>query len=148
MNKTGIMKKIYLAGLAASLLIFSGCSKDVLKSYDERIIGTWQITEVNKFGFGGDANDLPFTSGSLSFMRDGSLLYTDAAGSIYKGTWDIRKKTVDDGTVYRSLQITAVNFINQEVRGEYYDDINFTGTNHIKARIFSGLHTYTTHLER
>lgn len=83
-------------------------------------------------------------------MKDGTSTFTNSAGELFKGTWDIQKKRIDNdnGTIYHSLQITAVNFNTQEVLGEYYDDINFTGTDHIKARIFSGTHTYITHLER
>lgn len=145
------MKKIYTSVFVLSILLLAGCSKDFLKSYDDRIIGTWQITDVNKFGIGGSISDLPFREGSFSFMKDGTLTFTDAAGAVFKGTWDIQKKYIDSGddeTVYHSLQITAVNFTTQEVLGQYYDDINFTGTNHIKAKIISGAHTYVTHLER
>lgn len=141
------MTKIYTSFLALSLCIVSGCSKDFLKSYDDRIIGTWQITDVNKFGFGGDIDNLPFRDGSFTFSKDGSMTYTSSTGAVYNGTWDIQKKTIDDN-VYRSLQITAVNFSTQKVLGEYYDDINFTGTDHIRARIISGAHTYVTHLKR
>lgn len=144
------MKKIYTLVFVLSVLLLAACSKDFLKAYDDRIIGTWQITDVDKFGIGGSTNNLPFTNGSFSFMKDGTMTFTSSSGEIFKGTWDIQKKVIndDDGSVYHSLQITAVNFNTQEVLGEYYDDINFTGTDHIKARIFSGAHTYVTHLKR
>jgi hypothetical protein len=144
------MKKIYTSVFVLSFLLLAGCSKDFLKSYDDRIIGTWRITDVNKIGIGGSTSNLPFKDGSFSFMKDGTMTFTSTSGEIFKGTWDIQKKVMndDDGTVYHSLQITAVNFNTQQVLGEYYDDINFTGTNHIKARIISGAHTYVTHLER
>jgi hypothetical protein len=148
-TKTMFMKKIYTSVFVLSFL-FSGCSKDFLKSYDERIIGTWQITDVNKVGIGGSTGNLPFRQGSFSFMNDGTMTFTNASGETFKGRWNIQKKIMNDdnGAVYHSLQITAVNFTTQQVLGEYYDDINFTGTNHIKARVISGSHTYVTHLER
>jgi hypothetical protein len=145
------MRKIYFLSYILLFLLFSGCSKDFLKRYDERIIGTWQIDEVNKIGFGGNINSLPFREGSFRFNADGTLVYTSPSGSVFNGTWDIQKKTVssgDDSNVYHSLQITAVNFTTQQVFGEYYDDINFTGTNHIKARIILDTRTYVTHLRR
>jgi hypothetical protein len=146
------MRKIYTSLAILSLLSFAGCSKDILKPYDDRIIGTWQIDDIDKFGFGGSINDLPFKEGgTLRFNKDGTLLYTTSSGSAFNGTWDIQKKTVnsgDDSEVYRSLQITAVNFNTQQVLGEYYDDINFVGTNHIKARIMLSTRTYVTHLRR
>jgi hypothetical protein len=143
------MKKFYTS-VFVSILLLTGCSKDFLKSYDDRIIGTWQITDVNKFGIGGSTGNLPFRAGSFSFKKDGTMTFTKSSGDVFKGTWDIQKKRINDdnGTVYHSLQITAVNFNTQEVLGEYYDDINFTGTDHIKAKIISGTHTFITHLKR
>jgi hypothetical protein len=34
------------------------------------------------------------------------------------------------------------------VKGEYYDDIDFTRTDRFKARINQGLHTYVTRFDR
>ena len=124
-----------------------GCSKDFLKSYEHRIVGTWTITDVNRVGLGGNTNNLPFKQGTFDFNDGGSMVYTNASGAVYKGSWDIRKKWVDDKHV-QSLQITAVDFANQNVLTEYYDDLNFTGTNHFKANIISGAHTYVTHFRR
>lgn len=145
------MRKIYTSFVILSLVFLFGCSKDFLKSYDDRIIGTWQITDVNKTGFGGNINNLPFREGSFQFNSDGTLIFTTTSGSVLKGTWDIQKKTVssgDNSQVYHSLQITAVDFTAQQVFSQYYDDINFTGTNHIKARIILDTRTYVTHLKR
>jgi hypothetical protein len=142
------MKKIYSTSLLISLLFFSGCSKDILKSYDERIIGDWQITEVNRVGFGGNTDNLPFKEGTFTFKRDGSLTYTNSNGAVYKGSWEIVKKRYDEEDVRRSLQITAVDFTNQNFLSEYYDDMNFTGTNHFKANIIQNFHTYVTHFRR
>ena len=142
------MKKIYSTSLLISLLFFSGCSKDILKSYDERIIGDWQITEVNRVGFGGNTDNLPFKDGTFTFKRDGSLTYTNSTSAVYKGSWEIVKKRYDEEDVRRSLQITAVDFTNQNFISEYYDDMNFTGTNHFKANIIKNFHTYVTHFRR
>ena len=142
------MKKIYSTSLLISLLFFSGCSKDILKSYDERIIGDWQITEVNRVGFGGNTDNLPFKDGTFTFKRDGSLTYINSTGAVYKGSWEIVKKWYDEEDVRRSLQITAVDFTNQNFLSEYYDDMNFTGTNHFKANIIKNFHTYVTHFRR
>lgn len=132
--------------------LLSACSKDFLKSYDDRIVGTWRIDDIDRFGFGGSINDLPLKQGgSLTFMKDGTMTYVNPSGEFFKGTWDIQKKNVsagDESTVYRSLQITAVNFTTQEVLGEYYDDINFVSTNHLKAWIYLNTRTYVTHLRR
>jgi hypothetical protein len=150
--KPGVMKKIYSLYIISSLLLLFGCSKDFLKSYDDRIIGTWRIDDIDKYGLGGSINDLPLKQGgNLTFMKDGSMTYTTPSGDLFKGTWDIKKKTInsgDESKVYRSLQITTVNFTSQQVIGEYYDDINFVGTNHLKAWIYLDRRTFVTHLRR
>ena len=141
------MKKVYITVIAFSFIFFIRCSKDFLKSYEHRIVGTWTITDVNRVGLGGSTSNLPFKQGTFDFNNDGSLVYTNLSGAVYKGSWDIRKKWTDDKHV-QSLQITAVDFVSQNVLTEYYDDINFTGTNHFKATINSGAHAYVTHFRR
>ena len=141
------MKKYYLTGLLFFVLLLSSCSKDFLKSYDRRIVGVWKITDINRTGFGGSTSNLPFQNGEFNFQDDGSLVYTNEAGTIYQGTWNIEKQYFNE-TTYQSLHITVVNFTTQEVKGEYYDDIDFTQTDRFKARINQGLHTYVTRFDR
>lgn len=142
------MKPFYsIIPLLFIIAIQTGCSKDFLKSYDRRIVGTWRITDINRNGLGGTTENLPFQSGSFQFAADGGLVYTDAAGVTYNGNWNIEKSYYDDNN-RQSLHITVMDFTNQQVRGEYYDDINFTSTNKFKARIYQGLHTFITKFER
>ncbi len=141
------MKKNYILSLLFTIVLFSSCSKDILKSYDKRIIGIWEITNVRNYGFGGNTDNLPFGNGKFTFLENGSLEYVDAANITYKGSWQIEKKTKNDQTVH-SLQITAVDFTNQQVLAEYYDDINFVSTNHFRADIIYNFHTYVTHFKR
>jgi hypothetical protein len=131
-----------------SIFLLTGCSKDFLKPYDDRIIGTWRISEVNRVGIGGNTDKLSFRDGTFTFNNDGSLVYTNSSGAEFTGHWNIQKKYYNDNDVKRSLEITAVDFINQQVLGEYYDDMVFRGTNHFKAKVFSGLTTYVTHFRR
>ncbi|MEO5998170.1 MAG: hypothetical protein ABIN89_15605 [Chitinophagaceae bacterium] len=141
------MKRLYALALLLSPVLFFGCSKDFLKSYDNRIIGTWRITNVNKVGLGGNSNNLPFTSGTFTFHENGSLSYVNSANVSFTGSWQIDRTEINDQTV-RRLQITAIDFSNQELLSEFYDDMNFTSTNHFKANINSGFHTYVTHFHR
>jgi hypothetical protein len=141
------MKKISTLALFLPVVLFYGCSKDVLKRYDKRIVGTWRISDVDRFGIGGDRDHLPFVDGNFTFRDDGTLTYVDATNANFEGTWDIVKKTINDETV-RSLHVTAIDFNNQLVLSEYYDDIKFLGTNHFKANILRTLHTYVTHFRR
>jgi len=141
------MKKYYLTGLLFSVLLLSSCSKDFLKSYDRRIVGVWKITDINRTGLGGSTSNLPFQSGEFNFQDDGRLIYTDDAGTVFQGTWNIEKSYYNE-TTFQSLNITVVNFTTQQVKGEYYDDIDFTQTDRFKARINQGLHTYVTRFDR
>lgn len=79
--------------------VFFGCSKDFLKSYDTRIVGTWHISEVNRVGFGGDTDNLAFTNGTFNFLKNGTLTYVNDANVNYKGSWDISYRQVDDERV-------------------------------------------------
>ena len=141
------MKRIFTLGNLLLLVLFYGCSKDFLKKYEDRIIGTWRIDEVNKIGFGGNTNNLPFKAGNFTFRDNGTLTYTNSNGSTYQGTWEIEKRTSGDAVV-RTLHITAVDFNNQQVLSEFYDDMNFVGTDHFKTSIFQNAVTYVTHYRR
>lgn len=141
------MKKSYALVGMISFILLCGCSKDILKSYENRIIGTWRITDINKFGLGGDTDNLPFRDGTFTFNENGTMTYVNAANVPFNGSWEIKKKIVN-GETFRSLQVTAIDFTNQQVLTEYYDDMNFTGTNRFKASVISTLRTYVTHFRR
>lgn len=131
------MKKIYT--YAAPLIFFflfaAGCSKDFLRSYEYRIIGTWRITDLDRRG-SGNSNNLPFTEGEFTFAEDGRFTWTNG-GRTYQGSWDIRRS----GDA-QSLYLTAVDFNAQDVRTEYFTDITFTNTNRIRATIEDGRRRY------
>lgn len=139
------MKKFYLLLLIPAL--FAGCSKDFLKSYDDRILGQWHITGVNRLGIGGSTDHLPFRAGTFVFREDGTLTYS-VSGNMYTGTWDIEKKYTGNDETLRTLKITAVDFNNQVILSQFYDDMNFVGTDHFKTTLISGYHTYVTHFRR
>lgn len=141
------MQKIYLLTFISSLLLCSGCSKDILRSYENRLIGTWNITNVNRLGIGGNPENLPFRDGKFTFNGNGTLTYTDASNNIYQGSWEITRRQQNDETT-RVLKITAIDFNNQTVLSEYYDDMNFRGTNFFVAHINRPLVRLTTHFRR
>lgn len=147
--KTSHMKKIYPLFLPFISFLITACSKDFLKSYDKRITGgTWELYDINSFGIGGRYNS-PFTNGYFTFQPSGDLEYKDLQGNVYEGSWNIRweRRSSDDARV-RSLFITVVNFQTQDVKTEYFDEINFTGTNRFKAHIYGGGRNYTFKFKR
>lgn len=138
--------KLTLLVLLASLFVV-GCSKDVLKRYDDRIVGTWRIADVKKYGIGGSVSNLPFNGGTFHFYEDGTLTYINEYNDVYDGQWDIRKIVRDDNTIHR-LEISAVNFNTQEILSEFYDDMNFVGTNRFNASINQTYNTFVTQFRR
>jgi hypothetical protein len=147
------MKKIYSSLLIPlALVLFTGCSKDILKNYEDRIEGTWRLDDVDRLGFG--SSSLTFTEGRFIFSPGGKLEYTDRFGGTYQGSWEIRKRRIqgncnecDDQTV-RSLSITAIDFATRDVKTENFDDIKFTGTNKFNAFIHYNARTYVFRFRR
>jgi hypothetical protein len=143
------MKKIYFILAIFSLSIFAGCSKDFLKSYDKRIEGTWNLVDIDRYGFGSTSTQ--FRNGLFTFLEDGDLVYEDENGQTYNGSWNINRRWVrgncytdEDGSTdcddrqVRTLSISVVNFTTQEFRAEYYDEMRFIGTNRFNATIYLG----------
>ena len=155
------MKKLYTLTVVPIFLFTLGCSKDFLKSYETRIVGRWEITEVRRAGLGGNTGSLPFTEGVFTFSEGGSMIYTNSAGNVYKGSWDIRQgetpgdcytndagnQQCDSRQIF-SLQLHAIDFATQDVRSEFFNEIIFTGTNRFRAMIYSGARTYIVHFRR
>lgn len=151
-----VMKKIY--PLALVFFLISGCSKDFLKRYEERIDGTWQLVDVDRIGIG--RTHLPFTGGQFIFQEDGGLQYNSPTGISYTGNWDIRREWRTgncpdengsrdcDNRRVKTLRITAVDFTGQDIKSEYFHEMVFTGTDRFKAYIYAGFHTYVFRFRR
>jgi hypothetical protein len=156
------MKKIYpLVLLPLLFLVLAGCSKDFLKSYEDRIDhGTWELFDIDKKGIGSGDMTLPFTGGFFEFDPSGSLLYRDQAGNEYQGSWDMGTHTTSDCNTdadgntdcsynqVRTMSITVVNFRTQQVMTEFFEEIKFTDTNRFRAFIRRGLKTYVFFFKR
>jgi hypothetical protein len=155
------MKKLYFLSLLLPTLLFSGCSKDFLKRYEDRIEGTWQLTDVDRLGWGGSTGDVVFRDGLFTFSDNGKLEYISSSGQVYQGSWDMRREWVrgncytnEDGysdcndRYVSSMHITAVDFATQEIRSDYFNEIVFTSTNRFKAYIYSGSRNYVFRFRR
>lgn len=140
------MSALYTPALVLIMLLATGCSKDVLRSYDRRIVGSWRIADIDRFGFGGGDN-LPFSEGGVfQFEDDGTVTYT-YSGTTYRGSWDIRRLQNGDET-QRALQITVVDFNNQIILSDYFNEMLFTGANRFQAYIYYGSRTYLYRFRR
>ena len=153
------MKKIY--PILFTSLIIASCSKDSFKTYEDRLEGKWHLVDTDRRGLGGSLSHLPFTAGDFTFEPGGKLVYNDPSGSVYEGSWDVRHKTVSNGCSIdedgnqdcsqqhiRSLHVVAIDFTNQDVKSEDFEEIIFTSANHFKAKIHSGLHAYVFSFRR
>lgn len=140
------MKKNYFLVLLLTLF-FSGCSKDVLEKYDNKVIGAWRITEVKRVGIGGNVSELTFQSGTFGFFENGQLDYTSEQGILFKGNWDIERVFAGSHSHYQ-LKITVADVSGQQVLSQTYDNINFTGSARFTARVFDGLRTYVTRFRK
>jgi len=141
------MKKNYLPLILLTPFLLAGCSKDFLKSYERRLTGgTWELYDVNSFGIGSGYSPA-FTSGRFVFASNGDLTYTDNKGDVYEGSWDIRHDYQNDQQ-YQSLFITVIDFQSRDVISEYFDDMQFTGTDRFKAVINGGTRSYTCKFKR
>ena len=157
------MNKFYsVAFVLLTVATLAGsCSKDFLKSYEDRIVGAWELKDVDHRGIGGDRDNLPFLSGEFVFSDGGQLTYTNILGTVYNGSWGIDDlyqttgySTDENGNVSNNeervwtLDITAIAFASQEVRSEHFEEIRFTGTNQFRAFVRNGLHSYVFYFER
>ena len=141
------MKKLYtLTSVLFLLLFLMGCSKDFLKAYEKRMMGTWRVADIDRFGIGSSDNLSFPENGIFTFLQDGELTYS-YAGRNYKGSWDIRKEYRNE-EARRSLHITAIDFTNQDIRSEFFNEVVFTGTDRFKAFIYSGTKTFSYSFRR
>ncbi|WEK35713.1 MAG: hypothetical protein P0Y53_24775 [Candidatus Pseudobacter hemicellulosilyticus] len=153
------MKQLY----SFILLLFvavgsSSCSKDVLKPYEDRIEGAWELTNVKKIGRG--STNIAFDGGLFTFYGSGRMSWEDGYGGYYEGDWSIRRQNIPDcyvdengnqqcdSRLVRNLRVNVVDFGNRDTRFEYFDEILFVSTNRFKAYIYDGNRTYIFEFRR
>ena len=140
------MRKIYTTTLLLTLIFLASCSKDFLKSYDRRIVGTWEISDIDRYGFSGNDN-LPFKEGgTFVFTRDGQATYT-FNGVMYNGSWDLRTERFGEESK-RALQVTVIDYNSQQMQSDYFNDMHFVSTNRFNAYIEYGSRTYVYRFRR
>ena len=140
------MKYIYSFTLMLAVtFLFSSCSKDIFRPYEDRIEGTWELTGVDKLGYGSSA--IAFDGGLFTFYASGKLEYQDGYGGYYEGDWDIRRINTNEGSI-KALKVYCVDYGTHDVISEYFDEMYFTGSNSFQAYIYDGPRTYTFYFRR
>ncbi|WP_018627376.1 hypothetical protein [Niabella aurantiaca] len=138
------MKKGYLSVLLVTLLFIS-CSKDIFKRYEKRIIGDWEVEDINSYGFG--SMPMNFGEGAYHFGEDRSFIFTDINGVAYTGKWQIKKYWTNnncDGCSsdnIRTLMVSAVDNRSGELKADYFNEIKFTGTDRFNGTMVNGTRT-------
>ncbi|MCR6719781.1 MAG: hypothetical protein NVV59_05675 [Chitinophagaceae bacterium] len=154
------MKKLYLLLLTTTLLL-SACSKDFLKSYENRIDGEWRLTDIDRRGIG-SSRPMPLKVGDhFIFGEDGSMTFTRTTGEVYDGSWDISREYIPGGCYtneygdyvcdsrrVKTLSLAGIDFNNQDYFSIHFDEMVFTGTNRFKAFIYEGGKTYIFRFRR
>lgn len=140
--------KLTVTLLAASLaVVTSGCIKEGYRTAERRILGEWRIDDVNPMGWGGNSARIPFNNGRFTFYDNGTLSYVNDNNQQFSGSWYINRRWQDD-TQWLSMQITAVDFVNQQVLSQFYENLDFRGRNRLRAETQQSTRRYVTYFRR
>ncbi|QGW28343.1 hypothetical protein [Phnomibacter ginsenosidimutans] len=140
--------KLTVTLLAASLaVVTSGCIKEGYRTAERRILGEWRIDDVNPMGWGGNSARIPFNNGRFTFYDNGTLSYVNDNNQQFSGSWYINRRWQDDEQ-WLSMQITAVDFVNQQVLSQFYENLDFRGRNRLRAETQQSTRRYVTYFRR
>ncbi len=131
------MKKFltFFAILAFFSISFTACKKEKTKTVAERIIGTWQISNLvyNDHSNGADhiisSNDFSATD-TYEFRADGTV-YANVQGSSDNSTYSIsadNKLTITDDATYdiKTLDDHTLVLYYKDVSGSDYTEVTIT----------------------
>ena len=140
--------KLTVTLLAASLaVVTSGCIKEGYRTAERRILGEWRIDDVNPMGWGGNSARIPFNNGRFTFYDNGTLSYVNDNNQQFSGSWYINRRWQDDEQ-WLSMQITAVDFVNQQVLSQFYENLDFRGRSRLRAETQHSTRRYVTYFRR
>ena len=140
--------KLTVTLLAASLaVVTSGCIKEGYRTAERRILGEWRIDDVNPMGWGGNSARIPFNNGRFTFYDNGTLSYVNDNNQQFSGSWYINRRWQDDEQ-WLSMQITAVDFVNQQVLSQFYENLDFRGRIRLRAETQQSTRRYVTYFRR
>lgn len=140
------MKAFFI--IALSCLAITGCTKHKLEKFNNRIIGNWQLTEINTFGLG--SSRIIFDGGSFSFKSDNNAAYYDRNGIAYYGTWYIDAYTYTDSEGDSDTEfILTIDVSNGgNIKFDQLEIPRFGNADRFKAKVKNNLNTVTYVFER
>lgn len=129
-------------------LLLAGCTKNKLARFNTRIIGNWQLVEVNTFGLG--SSHIVFNGGNFSFSSDNIARYYDRNNNLYTGSWyiDAYVYTDDNGDSETDFILSVDVSDGSHKKFDSFEIPRFGNTNRFKAKVRNGLNVVTYVFER
>lgn len=136
------MKKNYTALIPLILLLLTACKKDKPDTFQSRLTGgTWELYEVDAYNY----INPTFVNGYFNFDQGGKFEYQDMNGNSYKGIWEIYY--YEDSQTH-GMYLTVFNLNNYATQHEYFDEIQFTSSDHFIALFHSNNLTFKFYFKR
>lgn len=134
--------------LLLAVIAMSGCTKHKLEKFNNRIVGNWNIVEINTFGLG--SSHIVFNGGFFSFRQDNSVTYYDRNNEAYYGNWYIDAYTYTDEEGDSETEFILTIDVSNEHQSKYdrLEIPSFGNANRFKAKVYNSLNTVTYVFER
>ncbi|MFT4093822.1 MAG: hypothetical protein QM640_09275 [Niabella sp.] len=134
--------------LSVCLLALLGCTKQRLEKFNNRIIGNWNLVEINTFGAG--SSNIVFDGGSFSFSSDHTLIYYDRSHTVYVGSWyiDAYNYQDDEGNTETYFILTLDVSDGSTRKFDQLEIPGFGNANKFKAKTYNTLNVVTYVFER
>lgn len=129
-------------------LFMVGCTKNKLARFNTRIVGSWQLVEINTFGLG--SSNIIFNGGYFTFNSDNTAKYYDRDNHSYTGTWyiDAYVYTDDDGDSETDFILSVDVKDGSKMKFDRFEIPRFGNSNRFKAKVRNGLNVVTYVFER
>ncbi|MCH5720647.1 hypothetical protein [Niabella hibiscisoli] len=126
----------------------AGCTKNRLAKFNTRIVGSWQLVEVNTFGLG--SSNIVFNGGYFTFNSNNTAMYYDRNNNSFTGTWyiDAYVYTDDEGDSETDFILSVDVGDGRSMKFDRFEIPRFGNTNRFKAKVRNGLNVVTYVFER
>lgn len=130
------------------LITLVSCTKYKLEKFNNRIVGNWNLVEINTFGLG--SSHIVFNGGSFSFRSDNSATYYDRNNVVYNGSWYIDAYTYTDSDGDRDTEfILTIDVANgNNIKFDKLEIPRFGNANKFKAKVYNAANVVTYVFER
>ena len=118
--------KLYLL-LLAPVLILASCTKSTIGDYNNRIVGNWQISYVERQGnYGTEPVYTGYEGGVFYLSNNGSARFSDSYGEL-SGSWRMIPRSDGYNGSNSSLELRLYDYYNDDaIEWEFYA-VEFSG---------------------